>query len=154
MSHEGGTSAENCPVVARVLRIQFVSTLPREFVAFSNTVTVTETPQEHQARGIMHVNAVFVNGILTFPTHTRDNGPDASQAPAGIGGAAGEFLEELEMENVVLQVSATEGGRLYTEYIYIAALDPLQRAIYLGDLPSLARKAWLLADDRLEGMHM
>ena len=30
---------------------------------------VTET----QARGVMHVHAVLVNGILTFPTHTRDN---------------------------------------------------------------------------------
>jgi hypothetical protein len=45
----------------------------------------------------------------------NDDGPDAPQAPAGIGGAAGEFLEELEMENVVLHVSASEGGRLYTE---------------------------------------
>ena len=29
-------------------------------------VTVTETPQEHQARGIMHVHLVVV------PTHTHD----------------------------------------------------------------------------------
>jgi hypothetical protein len=36
-------------------------------------VTVKETPHEHQSRGIMHVHAVLVNGILTFPTHTRDN---------------------------------------------------------------------------------
>jgi len=49
---------------------------------------------------------------------------------------------------------AKEAAELCAAGLCAAALVPLQRAIYLGDLPSLARKAWLLTDDRLnvEGM--
>jgi TPR repeat protein len=44
--------------------------------------------------------------------------------------------------------AAKEAEELYTSGQCAAAVVPLQRAIYLGDLPSLALKVWLHIEDR------